>query len=329
MVLVGTGSARCRCAWRAADLLAAEGDRRVRVVSMPCWELFDEQDDDYQRRGPARRRARCWRSRRPPRSAGSAGPTTRSAIDHFGASAPGAELLDRVRVHPRERGRPGPAAARPRRRTDEDHQEDSHDRAARLYEAAGPEPLARQPQARLPHERRAAAAASTRASGASRPTRRSSRRRSAGRHDYDEQFGQLVGDARRSRTPTGSWSSTTSPTPWRCCGRCTTTAAAATASCRSRWRPAWPTTPTAPSRPPASCTSASTSPTSCVKIPATAEGVPAIQQMIAEGRNINVTLIFSLDALRRGDRGVPVRPRGAGRGRRRPRRRCTAWRRSS
>ncbi|MEO8264786.1 MAG: transaldolase [Ilumatobacteraceae bacterium] len=32
-----------------------------------------------------------------------------------------------------------------------------------------------------------------------------------------------------------------------------------------------------------------------VKIPATAEGVDAIQAMIAEGRNINVTLIFSLD----------------------------------
>ncbi len=32
-----------------------------------------------------------------------------------------------------------------------------------------------------------------------------------------------------------------------------------------------------------------------VKIPATAEGVPAIKQMISEGRNINVTLIFSLD----------------------------------
>jgi transaldolase len=31
-----------------------------------------------------------------------------------------------------------------------------------------------------------------------------------------------------------------------------------------------------------------------VKIPATEEGVPAIRQMIAEGRNINVTLIFSL-----------------------------------
>jgi transaldolase len=32
-----------------------------------------------------------------------------------------------------------------------------------------------------------------------------------------------------------------------------------------------------------------------VKIPATIDGVPAIQQMISEGRNINVTLIFSLD----------------------------------
>ena len=31
-----------------------------------------------------------------------------------------------------------------------------------------------------------------------------------------------------------------------------------------------------------------------VKIPATAEGVPAIQAMISEGRNINITLIFSL-----------------------------------
>jgi transaldolase len=32
-----------------------------------------------------------------------------------------------------------------------------------------------------------------------------------------------------------------------------------------------------------------------VKIPGTAEGLPAIREMIAEGRNINVTLIFSLD----------------------------------
>jgi transaldolase len=31
-----------------------------------------------------------------------------------------------------------------------------------------------------------------------------------------------------------------------------------------------------------------------VKIPATAEGVPAIKAMVAEGRSINITLIFSL-----------------------------------
>lgn len=32
-----------------------------------------------------------------------------------------------------------------------------------------------------------------------------------------------------------------------------------------------------------------------IKIPATREGLPAIQRMIAEGRNVNVTLIFSLE----------------------------------
>ncbi len=32
-----------------------------------------------------------------------------------------------------------------------------------------------------------------------------------------------------------------------------------------------------------------------IKIPATAEGIPAIRQMISEGVNINITLIFSLD----------------------------------
>jgi transaldolase len=36
-----------------------------------------------------------------------------------------------------------------------------------------------------------------------------------------------------------------------------------------------------------------------VKIPGTEEGLPAIQQMIAEGRNINVTLIFSLERYQR------------------------------
>ena len=36
-------------------------------------------------------------------------------------------------------------------------------------------------------------------------------------------------------------------------------------------------------------------PNAMIKIPATEQGLPAIRQMIAEGRNVNVTLIFSLD----------------------------------
>jgi transaldolase len=35
-----------------------------------------------------------------------------------------------------------------------------------------------------------------------------------------------------------------------------------------------------------------------VKIPATAEGVPAVRQMITEGRSINITLIFSIERYR-------------------------------
>ena len=51
-----------------------------------------------------------------------------------------------------------------------------------------------------------------------------------------------------------------------------------------------------------------------VKIPATKPGVGAIEDSIAEGRNINVTLIFSLAALRGGRRGVHPRARAARRG---------------
>ena len=35
-----------------------------------------------------------------------------------------------------------------------------------------------------------------------------------------------------------------------------------------------------------------------VKIPATKEGLPAIEQSISEGMNINVTLIFSVERYR-------------------------------
>jgi transketolase len=90
VVLIGTGSEVAVCVG-AAELLAAEGVA-ARVVSMPSWELFDEQDDEYQ-----------------DQVLGGGAPTLSVeaavsfgwsrwaddsvAIDHFGASAPGAEVL--------------------------------------------------------------------------------------------------------------------------------------------------------------------------------------------------------------------------------------------
>ncbi len=47
VVLIGTGSEVHVCL-DAADLLADEDGLSVQVVSMPCWELFDGQGDEYQ-----------------------------------------------------------------------------------------------------------------------------------------------------------------------------------------------------------------------------------------------------------------------------------------
>jgi transketolase len=45
LILMGTGSEVSLCV-EAFERLAGEGVR-VRVVSMPCWELFDQQDQAY------------------------------------------------------------------------------------------------------------------------------------------------------------------------------------------------------------------------------------------------------------------------------------------
>jgi transketolase len=92
VVLIGTGSEVQLCV-AAAERLAVEGIA-ARVVSMPCWELFEEQDDDYQdsilgigipsvsvEAGTTFGWAK-WA-------------TASVGIDHFGASAPGPELMER------------------------------------------------------------------------------------------------------------------------------------------------------------------------------------------------------------------------------------------
>ncbi|NET05696.1 MAG: transketolase [Symploca sp. SIO2B6] len=45
LILIGTGSEVSLCV-KAAEQLSGEG-KKVRVVSMPCWKLFDEQDEAY------------------------------------------------------------------------------------------------------------------------------------------------------------------------------------------------------------------------------------------------------------------------------------------
>ena len=87
-VLVATGS-EVQLAERAAELLAAEGTS-VRVVSMPCWEAFAAQDEDY--------RAAVFPAGTPIASLEAAATFGWAAItgrdglnigvDHFGASAP-------------------------------------------------------------------------------------------------------------------------------------------------------------------------------------------------------------------------------------------------
>jgi transketolase len=95
LVLIGTGSEVHVCL-EAATML---DDVAVRVVSMPSWDLFAEQDDDYQNRvlpGDV------------PTLAVEAGASLGwerwaddvVALDRFGASAPGGEALDKLGFNP-------------------------------------------------------------------------------------------------------------------------------------------------------------------------------------------------------------------------------------
>ena len=96
LILIGTGTELDLCV-KAAALLRAEG-RNVRVVSMPCVELFEEQDATYRESVlPASVRKRVvveasgsfgWH-----KYCGFDGATI--SIDRFGASAPGPLCLEK------------------------------------------------------------------------------------------------------------------------------------------------------------------------------------------------------------------------------------------
>ncbi len=90
LVLVGTGSEVSVCVG-AAQLLAAEGVD-ARVVSMPSWELFEEQDEDYQHTvvDPV---TPVLSVEAASRFGWSRWADDSVSIDHFGASAPGDQVL--------------------------------------------------------------------------------------------------------------------------------------------------------------------------------------------------------------------------------------------
>ena len=96
LVLIGTGS-ELQLVMSAADLLEAQGIR-TRVVSLPCWERFERQDEAHREAVlPRAARKRVAVEAESPfgweRYAGDEGAIV--GIDHFGASAPGDEVMRR------------------------------------------------------------------------------------------------------------------------------------------------------------------------------------------------------------------------------------------
>jgi transketolase len=97
VVLLGTGSEVQVCL-TAAEQLRADGVA-ARVVSFPSWELFAEQDEDYQVSVMGNDVARV--SVEAASTFGWALWADASVgIDHFGASAPGAELMEHFGITP-------------------------------------------------------------------------------------------------------------------------------------------------------------------------------------------------------------------------------------
>jgi len=94
VVLIATGS-EVQHIVAAAELLARRGVQ-ARLVSMPCWELFDEQPADYRDRVltpsvGARMAVETGVSLGWHRWVGPRGATL--TLDRFGASAPGADVM--------------------------------------------------------------------------------------------------------------------------------------------------------------------------------------------------------------------------------------------
>ena len=146
--------------------------------------------------------------------------------------------------------------------------------------------------------------------------------------DYDEQFGELDRRRRRrSRTRTGTSSRATSATALRILRPVYDESDGVDGYVSVEVAPSLARDTDGHHRErPRCCTRPIDEPNLYVKIPGTAEGLPAIQQMIAEGRSINVTLLFGLE---RYGEVIEAYLAGLEALRRRPVAACRRWRRSS
>ena len=95
LILIATGS-EVALALEAGRKLAADNGNGVRVVSMPCWEVFEQQPESYREEVlpqdvPARLSVEAGVAQGWERWVGDRGDSL--ALDRFGASAPGATVM--------------------------------------------------------------------------------------------------------------------------------------------------------------------------------------------------------------------------------------------
>ncbi|MDP6032727.1 MAG: transketolase C-terminal domain-containing protein, partial [Candidatus Marinimicrobia bacterium] len=93
LVLLATGS-EVSLAMEVAKVMS---DKKIRVVSMPCWEIFEEQSDDYKnvlipKRGAMKISMEAGITMGWDKYIGPNGLAI--GIDHYGASAPGKDLAE-------------------------------------------------------------------------------------------------------------------------------------------------------------------------------------------------------------------------------------------
>ena len=91
MIFLATGSET----GLALEVASKMNDKRIKVVSMPCWEIFEQQSQDYKnslipQRGALKVSFEAGVTLGWERYVGSNGFSI--GIDHFGASAPGKDL---------------------------------------------------------------------------------------------------------------------------------------------------------------------------------------------------------------------------------------------